>query len=795
MPEYLTPGVYIEEIELGAKPIEGVSTSTAGFVGMAEKGPLNKPTLVTSFAEYRRKFGGYLGEDYNDMRFLPYAVEGFFSNGGQRAYVTRVAGEAAKKAKGFIPNITGLKAKVTNNAAAGSKILEIDNATGLTKNDVLLLKSKPEELLTYIGPAKTLRIDRNLNQAIKEGEEVKKMNKGNTNCLLAKASKNGDKTIDLNDATGLNIDDFILISDEISRIEKIEGKEITLPALKKDHSQGDELYKLSYAGAGNEAKTILSVEAGLDVIPIDGIDKIFNANDYINVRDECFLIKSANSNNIILLAEELKFEHNKDEELVQLITAIDVKALNEGAWGNDIKIVVKNSSISKAKVMVKAEQGKNILTLDTVAGMEKGTIIDITGKQNCVSVEEVIKDGNRIRLKGDLPQDLKEGAEISTVEFDLEVTFRGYSEYYRNLSMGTEHSRYIEKVISDGSSGLITSLRVIDKMPIRATQNILKPNGEGSGWPLQGGEDGIPKDDNNTNAMYIGKDSEKPEERSGLYAMWNENGISIVAIPGIISPIVLSKLINHCEVMKDRFAVIDSEKGSDLDGIKSQKYLYDSKFTALYYPWIHIFDPHPKSSGQINAPPSGHVCGVYARTDAERGVHKAPANEIVRGALDLEEISPGFPRIITNGMQDILNPMGVNCIRSFPGRGIRIWGARTISSDASWKYINVERLFLFLEESIKHGTQWVVFEPNDEKLWSRVKQTIGQFLTDVWRSGALMGKTEEKAFFVKCDRTTMTQGDIDSGRLVVLVGVAPVKPAEFVIFRIAQVANAANVSE
>jgi phage tail sheath protein FI len=150
---------------------------------------------------------------------------------------------------------------------------------------------------------------------------------------------------------------------------------------------------------------------------------------------------------------------------------------------------------------------------------------------------------------------------------------------------------------------------------------------------------------------------------------------------------------------------------------------------------------------------------------------------------------------LTKGEQDVLNPRGVNCIRSFVGRGIRIWGARTCSSDGSWKYVNVRRLFIFVEKSIELDTQWVVFEPNDEKLWARVKQTINQFLTTVWRSGALMGSTQEEAFFVKCDRTTMTQDDIDNGRLIILIGIAPVKPAEFVIFRIAQVAKGSEISE
>lgn len=181
-------------------------------------------------------------------------------------------------------------------------------------------------------------------------------------------------------------------------------------------------------------------------------------------------------------------------------------------------------------------------------------------------------------------------------------------------------------------------------------------------------------------------------------------------------------------------------------------------------------------------PPSGAIAGMYARVDGVRGVHKAPANEALAGVVGLETS-------VTEEEQDELNPVGVNVIRFFSGRGIIVWGARTIASgggDPSWKYVNIRRLFIFLEESIERATGWVVFEPNNEKLWARVRATITEFLTKIWRDGALMGTKAEEAFFVKCDRSTMTQDDIDNGRLICLIGVAPLKPAEFIIFKIAQ---------
>ena len=238
-----------------------------------------------------------------------------------------------------------------------------------------------------------------------------------------------------------------------------------------------------------------------------------------------------------------------------------------------------------------------------------------------------------------------------------------------------------------------------------------------------------------------------------------------------------SRIVTHCELMADRFAVIQSKRNDVPNNIGAFIPPVDSKYAGFYYPWIKIIDPQTNRDKLI--PPGGHVAGIFARSDIERGVHKAPANEIVRGARSLQ-----FD--IDKGQQGILNPRGINVIRSFPGRGIRVWGARTTSSDPLWKYVNVRRLFLFLEESIDEGTQWVVFEPNNEELWARVNQTITNFLVTVWRTGALMGTTPEEAFFVKVDRTTMTQDDIDNGRLIVLIGVAPTKPAEFVIFRIAQ---------
>ncbi|HYS11233.1 MAG TPA: phage tail sheath family protein [Myxococcales bacterium] len=282
-------------------------------------------------------------------------------------------------------------------------------------------------------------------------------------------------------------------------------------------------------------------------------------------------------------------------------------------------------------------------------------------------------------------------------------------------------------------------------------------------------------------ALYIGKD-EGPGRRTGLNVFNDIPEISLVAAPGQTDSAIQDAVISHCENNKYRFAILDSAEELGRDGIAKMPKPRDSQYAAYYFPWIQVYDPE---KGNIFVPPSGHMAGIYARSDAERGVHKAPANEIVRGAL-------GLKYTISRAEQDFMNPRGINCIRNMGDRGIRVWGARTVSSDPSWRYINVRRLFLMVEQSIEIGTQWVVFEPNDETLWKRVTRNITAFLLRIYNSGALMGKTPEEAFYVKCDSETNPPEVVDAGQMVCEIGIAPVKPAEFVIFRIGQMAGQAK---
>jgi hypothetical protein len=281
-------------------------------------------------------------------------------------------------------------------------------------------------------------------------------------------------------------------------------------------------------------------------------------------------------------------------------------------------------------------------------------------------------------------------------------------------------------------------------------------------------------------------------ERTGLDGLEAIDDITMVAVPDLMSTApgealdktmvkaVQTAMIAHCEKMGDRVAVLDCPPDmlpTEVNEWRMDTTGFDSSYAAMYYPWIEVSDPATNKPALI--PPSGFVAGVWSRNDNTRGVHKAPANEVVRGAT-------GLAYNVTSGEQAILNPNGVNCIRAFPGMGIRVWGARTLSSNPAWRYISIRRLFNYIEKSIERGTQWVVFEPNEPRLWGQVRRDVGAFLTMVWRDGALFGSSPTDAFYVKCDSETNPPESRDMGRLIIEIGVAPVKPAEFVIFRISQ---------
>jgi phage tail sheath protein FI len=307
---------------------------------------------------------------------------------------------------------------------------------------------------------------------------------------------------------------------------------------------------------------------------------------------------------------------------------------------------------------------------------------------------------------------------------------------------------------------------------------------------LAGGSDGQALDPD----ALQGEDSDPDDPNkaaTGLAALGEIDDIAIVATPDSVrfadegsQKTAVDNLIEHCEQLRYRIGIADPPMDRSISGVREFRSQFDTKYAALYYPWMEILDPTAKNDpgaapATLQLPPSGFTAGIYARSDINRGVHKAPANEVVLGITK-------FMQNVTYARQAVLNPEGINALRFFPGRSNRVWGARTMSSDPEWKYVNVRRLFIYLEHSIDKSTQWAVFEPNNEALWANIRQAVSDFLLVTWRTGALMGTKPEEAFFVRCDRTTMTQNDLDNGRLICLIGVAPTYPAEFVIFRIGQ---------
>lgn len=571
MAEYLSPGVYVEEFESGGKPMEGVGTSTAGFIGLAERGPTEGvPQLVTNFADFKRTYGGYLSEnEFGEYRFLAYAIEHFFINGGSRCFVARVAPADAKCAQGSVP----------------------------TEKPAISLKAKNPGIW---------------------GDNIR--------VVITPASK---------------------------------------------------------------ARTQV-----LDVLTVDGNKK--------------YLVKNGagfHSGDVVMFSDGTETEYNK---------------------------VVKNQ--------------------DNVLVFEKEFAGDVEDKKL-------------------LPTKV-----ITTCEVTLEVKYDDIVELYENVSFNVEAPNYLNKKIA--KSDLITGIYCAEETEeICPPFHLLQDGNEKAvvTVSLSGGGNGAvsglsPSD-------FIGSDN-GAGKRTGIQAFLDNDMVSLMAVPGVVDPNVQLTLIAHCENLASRFAVLDMPKDAKkVEDILKHRDMFDSHYAAMYHPWLEIFDPLDKKN--IALPPSGSILGIYARSDNSRGVHKAPANEVVRSCVGLE-------CQFNKGEQDILNPKGVNLIRAFSGQGIRVWGARTVTSNGSWKYINVRRLFIFIEETIKANTNWAVFEPNDEVLWVRVKRTISVFLTGMWRNGALAGTSSDEAFFVNIGRSTMSQDDIDNGRLICVIGVAPIKPAEFVIFRITQ---------
>jgi hypothetical protein len=404
-----------------------------------------------------------------------------------------------------------------------------------------------------------------------------------------------------------------------------------------------------------------------------------------------------------------------------------------------------------------------------------------------------ILPGNRLLLAGAVPFPVTNDPAHFVRAIEIDVTIADESgtepvvETFRALTWNQRNEaevrrRHYATVINTNSGLVYAQPPGVGTPPLSGSEDAdldsQPTNANGFPTPVSApGSDGSPPDDDD----YIGSDN-GPGARTGIESLQDVEDIRIIGAPGRFADTVHNALISQAERMRYRFAVLDPNIAStSVNQILADRNLYDTSFAALYVPWLEVVE----NGQRLQLPPSGHVMGIYARSDVERGVGKAPANEVVRGIV-------GLQTYITTGEQEVLNPRNVNCIRRFEGRGLRVWGARTLSSDPEFRYVNVRRVLIFLEASIDRGTQYVVFEPNTPSTWSRVANSVSAFLNTQWRNGLLFGRRPEDAFFVRCDETTMSADDVQNGRLIVQIGVAIVRPAEFVIFRIEQLTGFAN---
>lgn len=455
-------------------------------------------------------------------------------------------------------------------------------------------------------------------------------------------------------------------------------------------------------------------------------------------------------------------------------------AKDPGAWGNKITVKLAPSSKFKTQILaIPAASGVTKYQVKNASGFAVGDVVALLDGDKRTETVITGIDGDLLTLRDALDESAVDTALVPSKvlcsqEADIEISYDGQVEKYEFVSLNTNTPDFISQKLTK-SELVVTAVSVPDKAV--SLYELITGNKTGGEVVINlfGGSNGSAS--SLSAGDFIGEDK-GPGERTGIQSFIDNNDVSIMAVPGITDASVQMSLIAHCENLGSRFAILDIPRDmKSVNDIVDHRNIFDSASAAMYHPWVKVFDPLTKNT--VAVPPSGSVAGIYARTDNTRGVWKAPANEVVSACV-------GLDANYTTGEQDILNPKGVNLIRSFPGQGIRVWGARTLSSNPLWKYINVKRLFIFLEESIKANTNWVVFEPNDQILWLRVRRTIEVFLSGMWKNGAFAGGTEDEAFFVDIGPNTMSKDDIDNGRLVCVIGVAPVKPAEFVIFRLTQ---------
>jgi phage tail sheath protein FI len=759
MPQYLAPGVYVEEVDAGPVPIQGVSTSITGAVGVTLMGPTSgKPVLVTSFAEFQKTFGGFVPpppaplrnrwlldaiEGGNWWRF-PLAVKGFFENEGRQLYVKRVFAGG-----GGVPGMGATGASAPFGQGLIADIAQDANATATTVKLSHLIDVVVGKQLNFFAAGKTIP--------------------GNPFTVASYNSTLNTATLDKPIGFALKAGrDYVVIETRIPPNPPpppIPAANVTLRFTAK--ALGD-------WGNGLSVRVAAMVGGTFNILP----DPATGGNAFTTQ----LLADAPAGRATIAVADASGFVDGDHARISgQEYTLANVSAARRTVDLSPAPAAALPSGTSIARMRPANAAAATTIHVSGASQIYDNAILQLDNGTNkeTVIVQPDGVSGEVVTFLPPLQHVYYEGQKVRVIEAEVDAQniVNGVvvaSEVMQNLRLHDDHTT---NFIVTGVNLQSALVNVQTGGGYSETDLTMFPASPGAEWvPLTGGADNL---DQLTVEDFVGVDLGSGN-RTGIQALEDISDISICTVNGMWSETIQAALINHCESLRYRFAILDSRDGLTIDQIIAFREPLDTRFAALYYPWVEVLDPSVVR--HVNVPPSLHMAGIYARTDNDRGVFKAPAN------VEISMITK-IAQDVNKREQELLNPIGINALRFFPDRGNRVWGARTLSSLSTWKYINVKRLFIFVEASIDVGTQWVVFEPNDEPLWARVRQTITDFLTTTWR-GALQGTTAKEAFFVRCDRTTMTQDDIDNGRLICIIGIAPVKPAEFVIFRIQQFTQA-----
>jgi phage tail sheath protein FI len=820
MPEYLAPGVYVEETSFRAKSIEGVGTSTTAFVGPTRRGPIVStevdaagnppaaPELLTSFLDFERMYGGIEDLTFGTAgvtNYLAQSVLQFFNEGGSRLYVARVANQATPAATADLGSGGGpvfIRSRFSGTGANGSiTAAEISSPVPAAQTN-----SFPDgSLLRVSDPTAAPAV-------IKGGKlpaDLIALAPLGTEKIVLNLKVNGQAqslTFSATPATLLaddDLDDPVVIG------------------------PGDQEFRVRVNGA-LQVVTLPQLTAAADTKPADFLPMIQALLPAIKVtlngnKLQFETLRRGKSASIEVLTEKLGFKagppasadpNTNNVADLSAVTLADVQAavaaLNAAAPAPVLEVVelsggrfalqtLESSSAGGLEITgatgtdVSADGKLNLPSPGTPAATVTGTgsAPAFFERKTVNNQQDWFAPGTSTKMPAPAA-----GLRLEALSFSLVFdSVDNESTVFDDLAFGSDHPRFPATFLPEHPVARVDALfqpiyfQIGGGGDALKLHNALFPTGKTriedgrsvATHPLTGGSDG--------QHPMVGTPADDGSYAAAFELLRGVEDISIIAAPGSSDyparQAIRNALIAHAERPRAyRIAVLDAPPRQMPGDVRDYRAGIDSNRAALYYPWVTVPNPLARPGRddvdtEINLPPSGFICGIYARNDVEQSVSKAPGNEVVRGALRFESD-------INFAQQQLLNPLGINCLRFFPGRGYRVWGARTASSDPEFKYVNVRRFFLYLEASIDRGTQWVVFENNGPRLWANVRETVEAFLYNEWVSGNLLGATPKEAYFVRCDRSTMTQNDLDNGRLICLVGVAALKPAEFVIFRIGQ---------